>query len=162
MNMRFSLFRRNRRATTALEFAILAPILTTFLAAAADYGYAVWTSSCMSNAVAEAAYYAYKTGTTVTVANVTNYVQKATCLTSGGVALAITALPAPTDPTKCYCPTGSPASLGAAVSCATTCTDGTAPGNYMTISAQYTLPALPLKSLLINDILKDSVTVRLK
>jgi Flp pilus assembly protein TadG len=151
-------FRRlkSRRATAALEFGIVAPMIVTFLAAASDYGLAMWSKSCLTNAVAQGGYYAFRTGTTVTAANVQTLVQNVSSLT-GVTATA-------TNPTYCYCPSGTPAVLGSAVSCASTCADGSNPGNYIMITGSYTLTgSFPLTGIVVNGHqISDTVVVRLK
>lgn len=150
---------RDRRATAIMEFALASPALLYFFAAASDYGMAWWDGGCLANAVAQAAYYAFLTGPTVNTANVTTLVQTASSLTipAGNITVGI--------PTQCYCPSGSPATLGTSVaSCSTTCSDGTAAGNYMTITATYTLTGvfqIPGLSL-IGKTITETVTVRLK
>jgi hypothetical protein len=123
------------RAIAAIEFALVSPLLLLALGAASDYGLRSWSRSCLANAVAQGAYYAFRTGTAVTAANVVSLVKNASSLP--GSAMGATA----SDPTKCYCPTtgGShgdddggghttATTLGAAVSnCANNCADGTAP-----------------------------------
>jgi Flp pilus assembly protein TadG len=151
-----TMFRHNRRrpaglgnrAVAALEFAVVAPVVVFFLAAASDYGLAWWSKGCLTTAVAQGAYYAFRTGPTVTTANLVTLVTGSSSLT-GVTATA-------SDPTACYCPTGITtsgtttvaAALGPAVVCTTTCTDPyvstvfLAPGNYLTITANYTLTGL--------------------
>jgi Flp pilus assembly protein TadG len=127
------------RAIAAVEFALVAPVMLLLLGAASDYGLMTWSRSCLANAVAQGAYYAFRTGTAVTSANVVTLVRNASSLS----ATSITATA--TDPAKCYCPSGMTATtlaaLGTAVaSCTTsTCPDGSRPGHYMTITANYTL-----------------------
>jgi Flp pilus assembly protein TadG len=127
-------------AIAAVEFALVAPVLLLALAAASDYGLRTWSRSCLANAVAEGAYYAFRTGTSVTSANIVTMVRNASTLRAASVSATAT------DPTVCYCPTGmvttptpAAATLGTAHSCTTNCTDGTTPGNYVTITATYTL-----------------------
>ncbi|MDR3531359.1 MAG: TadE/TadG family type IV pilus assembly protein [Rhodopila sp.] len=161
--MGFAAFRRHRRTTgarddravAALEFAITAPILALVLAGASDYGWAMWSRSCLANAVAQGAYYAFLTGTSVTAPNVQAIIQKASSLSG---------VPAPTvSAPACYCPNGSPATLGPTVTCASTCADGSRPGTYLTITATYTLTSfLPTISGLGNRTVTDTVTVRLQ
>lgn len=157
--MDFTRLRRHTRAVAALEFAIVAPVIATFLAAAADYGLAMWSRSCLSNAVAQGAYYAFLTGTSVIPATVQTMVANVSSLGTIGITVTATA----TDPTLCYCPTGTPASLGSAVACTSKCTDGLTAGNYVKISASAPLKTfMPLMSLLSGKQISDTVVVRLK
>jgi hypothetical protein len=144
-----------------MEFALAAPALLYFFAAAADYGMAWWDTGCLANAVAQGAYYAYLTGTTVSTTNVQTLVETASSLSMPAGNITVS------SPTSCYCPSGAtiPATLGAAVAnCSTTCSDGTAAGNYMTITATYTLTGFfPIAGLsLIGKTISETATVRLK
>ncbi|MDR3534844.1 MAG: TadE/TadG family type IV pilus assembly protein [Rhodopila sp.] len=161
----FALFRRCRRAAgardaravAAVEFAIAAPLLALVLAGATDFGLAMWSRSCLANAVAQGAYYAFLTGTSVTLANVQAMVQNASSLSGVNV----TASTAPV----CNCPSGSPTTLGSPkVACSSICTSGTTgPGEYLTITATYKLTSfLPLNSGLGNRTVTDTVTVHLQ
>lgn len=152
----------DKRATAAVEFAIVAPVLALCLSAAGDYGLAMWSRSCLTNAVAQGAYYAFRTGTSVSPSNIVTLVQSANPLGSGtGSAVTATV----TNPALCYCPGGSPITLGPAVNCGSTCpSDGTAAGNYITITGYYRLIGIsPMPQLSIaGDQISDTVTVRLK
>ena len=159
----FSLFRRDRRTVAAVEFALIAPVLGITLAGASDIGFREWARSCLANAVAQGAYYAYLTGTSVSTSTVATLVQNASSLTGGASVSTIAAV-------ACYCPTGTPATLGAAVtSCTKACpADGTLPagilpGKYLVITASYTLtPFIPGYSVLPNKVITESATVRLQ
>jgi Flp pilus assembly protein TadG len=156
---RLSAWMRDRRAVAALEFAIVAPVVAAFLAAAADYGLAMWSRSCLTNAVAQGAYYAFLTGTSVTPATVQTMVANVSSLGALGVTVTATA----SDPTLCYCPTGTPASLGPALANCTVQCSGLTAGNYMTISASAPLKTfMPLMSLLSGKQISDTAVVRLK
>jgi Flp pilus assembly protein TadG len=148
------MFRNNSRAVAAVEFALLAPFLAAGMAGATDYGFRQWSRSCLANAVAQGAYYAFRTGPTVTAANVTALVQSASSLS--GVVVA--RMNAPTQ----FCPSGAPAALGTKVT-TTTCPDGSTPGTYMVITATYNLITfMPNYSGLGGSSITESVTVRLQ
>lgn len=154
-------FRRHRRAVAAVEFALIAPVLALVLVGAADYGFAEYSRSCLANAVAQGAYYAFLTGPTVSTATIQSLVQNASSLTGVSV-------PQPAA-AACYCPSGRPSALGSAVSCTpTTCTvngTSTAPGTYITISATYRLAPwipIPYYSGLSDQTITETVTVRLQ
>jgi Flp pilus assembly protein TadG len=164
---------RHSRGTAVLEFAIVAPTVALFLAGAADYGLAEWSRSCLSNAVSQAGYYAFRQGTSVTTANITSVIQNAFPLTgappdplSAAVsAVSVTFPPGGTTGVACYCPSGTPASLGSAVSCASTCPDTTKPGYYIQIKATYTLRGtfrVASSLSLQGDQISDTITVRLQ
>jgi Flp pilus assembly protein TadG len=151
----------HRRAVAAVEFAIIAPVLAVVLVGAIDYGFAQWSRSCLANAVAQGAYYAFLNGPNVSPSAVQAVVQNASSLTG------ISIKRAPTI--ACYCPTGSPASLGPQVSttlpCTSTCPDSTKAGAYIVISATYTLTPwipIPYYSALDGQSITESVTARLQ
>ena len=150
---RLLLLWRDRRATAALEFAIVGPALVALLGGAADLGLSTVCRNQLAQAVADGAQFAFKTGATVTAATVQNMVQAASGLS--GVT-AVVAGPA-------YdCVSGSPAKLTASTA-GTTCADGAAPGAYLTITASYTYQQLmPLSSTFLNTTLQQSATVRLQ
>jgi Flp pilus assembly protein TadG len=151
-----AVFHHHRRAVAAVEFALTAPLLMIALAGATDYGYREWSRSCLANAVAQGAYYAFLTGPTVSGTAVQLMVQKASSLSG----VAIRRVPT----VACYCPSGSPAALGTPVgSCTAACPDGTTPGTYLAISATYTLtPFIPSYSGLSGATITEAVTVRLQ
>jgi Flp pilus assembly protein TadG len=153
-------FGKHRRGIAALEFGICAPFLIAGMAAAFDYGYAMWARSCLATAVSEGAYYAILTGTTVTTTNIAYVVQHATSLSgiqipTGGVSAQFYA-----------CPSGTPASLVTQNAATPTCpippsTTGTGGGNagvYITITAQYTLTTIWQT---LPSVISETVTVRL-
>lgn len=177
--MRFPSFSRNipvasdRRATAVVEFAIVAPVVALFLVGATDYGLAEWSRSCLSNAVSQAAYYAFRQGTSVSTANITAVVQNAFPLTSSPpdpLSAAVSAVsvsypPSGTSGVACYCPSGTPAALGSAVSCGSTCPDTTTAGYYIQIKATYTLKGyfrLASSLSMQGNQISDTVVVRLK
>lgn len=164
---------KDRRGTAALEFAIVAPVIALFLAGAADYGLAEWSRSCLSNAVSQAGYYAFRHGTTVSTTNLSAVVQNAFPLTasppdplSAAVSqVSVSYPPSGTTGVACYCPSGTPATLGTAVTCTSTCPDGTAAGYYIQIKATYTLKGnfrLATSLSLNGDQISDTIIMRLK
>jgi Flp pilus assembly protein TadG len=153
--------RSHREAVAAVEFALMAPALAIVLVAALDYGLAEWSRSCLANAVAQGAYYAFLNGPNVSPSTVQSMVQNASSLTGVSIKQAPTI--------ACYCPSGSPAVLGRQVSavlpCTSACSDGTQAGTYITISATYTLtPWIPIPyfSTLNDQSITETVTARLK
>lgn len=158
-------FRPGHRAVAAVEFALLAPVLGVILAGASDLGFREWSRSCLANAVAQGAYYAFRTGTGVSTTTVTSLVQNASSLSG------ITAKTSAT--VACYCPTGTPATLGPVVTvCAKACPAdgilpaGILPGKYIVITASYQLtPFLPAYSILqtvAEQTITETATVRLQ
>lgn len=148
-------FRDHREAVAAIEFAIAAPVLLLMLAGAIDFGFREWSRSCLANAVAQGAYQAFLTGPTVTAASIQTMVQGDSSLT--GVAVKRISAPAS------YCPSGSPATLGTAVTAGSACADGTTAGIYVTITATYTpVTFLPFYSGLSGKAITEAATVRLQ
>jgi Flp pilus assembly protein TadG len=144
---------RDRRATAALEFAIVGPMLVAMLGGAADLGLSTVCRNQLAQAVGNGAQFAFKTGATVSAAAVQSMVQASSELS--GVVASVTG-PA------LFCVGGSPAILTAS-SAGQTCPDGTAPGTYLSISAHYTYPQLmPLSSTFLNTALQQTATVRLQ
>jgi Flp pilus assembly pilin Flp len=149
-------FRDDRQAVAAVEFAICAPVIAMILAGAVDFGFREWSRSCLANAVAEGAYYAFRSGTGVSLSNLQAIIQNASPLK--GVTV-----PQP-NPPFCSCPSGSPAALPKTpTSCTTPCSDGSTPGSYLQISASYRLnPLFAGISGLGGASITEKVTVRLR
>jgi Flp pilus assembly protein TadG len=144
---------RLRHGTAAIEFAIACPVMLLFFGGLVDFGLALWAKSTLANAVAQGAYYAYVTGTSVTSTNVQTLVQN-----SSGLSNVTATITGP----ACYCITGTPLALAAAT-CNTTCADTTTSGYYVKIKANYTYQSiLPVYSHLNNPTLVESAIVRLK
>lgn len=127
--------RLRQRGTAALEFAVVAPLLLLLVGGVADYGWAMWCSGALSNAVSQGAYYAFLTGANVSTSTVQSYVKSASGLS--GVDVSVT----PTTPAwECVAST-NPTTLTAAPTAtppgSTACADGTLPGLYITIVASY-------------------------
>lgn len=122
--------RKQSGGTAALEFALTVPFLLLFLMAVVELGFAMHETMQVYNSAEAGALYASKNG--FDPAGISAAVVNATG-TQG-----LTASPAPAQ----FC--GCPQSSGViAVSCSTTCTGGTAPGQYVRIYA-----ALPHTSIL--------------
>ncbi len=114
-----------RRAIAAVEFALVVPVVLVMIAGGADLGFLIRARSAVSSAVAQGAYYAVVTGTSVTASQVATMVEQASAISG------VTATVA--GPTS-YCTSGTPLALSA-VPNSGTCADGTKPGSYVTISA---------------------------
>jgi Flp pilus assembly protein TadG len=123
----------SRRATAALEFALATPMLVVLFGGAADYGLAQFYRTNLANAVAAGCEYAYLTGNTVTASNIQVVVQNMMFLPAGAAANLSVNVTGP----KGYCVTGSGPTMSAA-SVPSTCSDGSAAGNYVLITATYT------------------------
>lgn len=142
---------RDRRGTAALEFALVMPVLLLLLGGLVEFGWAVWSDSALCNAVSQASYYGFLTGSGVSTSSLVAIAEKASALSD---VTATASTPA------CYCASGTPATPSPATSCTTACADGTYPGTYTTIVAQYSVPTfLPLFP---SPTITESAMVRLK
>ena len=134
---RILFFRRFREdaGISAIEFALVAPFLCTFILGVVDLGFGFQAQMAVTQAAQAGTYYAmlngYNTsGIQTVVANATG--------TSG--------ITAPTSSQACGCPTGTAVSTS---TCNTTCSNGQPAGTYVNVSAQIqytpilTYPGLP-------------------
>ncbi len=117
---------RNESGTAALELGLLAPFLVLATLVSAELGLGVYEGMQVQNAAEAGAVYVSKYGMNIT--GVSNAVANSTG-TPG-----ITASPAPVQ--FCGCPSAS--GVTTMDSCATTCSDGSNPGQYVRINAQMT------------------------
>jgi Flp pilus assembly protein TadG len=143
--------RRSQRATAAVEFALVAPVLLLLLGGLLEFGWAVWSDSALCNAVSQASYHAFLTGSGVSPSSIATMTEQASALRG---------VTATASPAACYCASGTPATPTPAASCTTTCADGTTPGTYTTIVAQYTVPAF--MPLFASPTITETAIVRLK
>lgn len=147
---------RSRRATAALEFALVTPVLLIMLGGVVDFGLVMLARSQLASAVAQGAEYAIATGSSVSPASVKTLVQSASPLSG------VTATVSPSSGAACYCVTGTPLALTSHI-CSSACPDGSSPGIYLTIKAQYTYqPILPFYSQLAATTLSEQAEVRLQ
>ena len=139
----------NRRGTSAIEFAIAAPLLLAILVPTADLGMGFYTRMQVQNAAQAGAQWAVLHQTFDSNA-IENAVTNATNLAS------ITASPAPAQ--SCGCADGTGIT---AIACGSTCPNGAAAGSYATVSAQapYT-PLIPYPMLGASITLSAQSTVR--
>lgn len=124
---------RNSRGTSAVEFALVLPILVGMLVPTADLGMGFYAQMRVQNAAQAGAQYAIVHGWNngANIAAIENAVTSATTLA------AIQASPAPTQ--ACGCAGGSSI---APIDCSSTCPSGATPGSYVTVNAQ--VPYAPL------------------
>lgn len=131
------------RGVAAVEFAITLPILMLFLGGVTDFGLAYYSKSCLSTAVAAGAEYANLTderGETLTAANIQTAMQNAAAQSLPNATVTATA----TNPSLCYCMTGSSpnSTLTAASSCTATCASGATAAKYVQLTLTYKYHAI--------------------
>ena len=155
MPARFARLAADDRGVALIEFALLAPVLALLCVGAIDFGLAFAAQLQLAAAVDTGAQYAFLTGTNVQASAVQTVVQKATSLSAVTASIAYNAA-------TCYCPSGSPPTLSVQT-CGTPCADGSEPGKFLNISANYTYtPIFPTYALIANPTLTQAATVRLQ
>ena len=143
---------RRARASVALEFALIGPVLLLFLGAAADFGFAVYCRSRLAAAVSAGAEYAVLTGSGVSQTDIRAVVANVSSLglSSGDPAVSVTK----------YCIQTSPPQL---VQNNTTCPDGSTPRTYAVITATYTPTLLvPIQVLIGGLSITETASVELQ
>jgi Flp pilus assembly protein TadG len=138
------------RGMAAIEFSIVAPLLVLMLVGTVDAGSAIYRKMQVQTAVHAGAQYAMVNGF--------NSTGITTAITSASNSSSVSPSPAPQQ--FCGCPSMSGI---ATISCSSTCTGGTTPGSYVTVSAQSTYTTL-FRYPLISDQLSLQVqtTVRVQ
>ena len=146
---------RDESGVALIEFALLAPVLALLCVGAIDFGLAFASQLQLAAAVGEGAQYAFLTGSGVQASAVQVVVQKATALPAVTASVSY-------NSTSCSCPTGTPPALSSQT-CGVACPDGSMPGKFLSISAQYTYaPIFPSYALIANPDLHETVTVRVQ
>jgi Flp pilus assembly protein TadG len=151
---------RCRNGLAALEFVIIAPVLLTICAGAADFGLALRDQMQLNQAVSNGAGYAFAAQQTLaSLGKVSpSTVQSAV---SASLTLSNVKVTASTPGPYCVQTTGQTTSL-AVGSYDTACPSGNPAGTYMTITAQYTYqPMMPAYSMLASTSLSATAVVRL-
>ncbi|HWE74049.1 MAG TPA: TadE/TadG family type IV pilus assembly protein [Stellaceae bacterium] len=115
---------RQTKGVTALEFALIAPFLCTFIVGIVDLSFGFQSQMAVTQAAQTGSYAAMLNG--FNTSTISSAVANSTG-TSG-----ITASPAPTQ--SCGCPSGTAVTAGP---CGSTCPDGQSSGTYITVNAQY-------------------------
>jgi Flp pilus assembly protein TadG len=124
---------RDRRGVAAVEFALVCTLLLIMLGGITDYGLALLDKSRLANAVAQGVQYAFLNPASSS-SRVQTVVQSSSSL-SGVVATVAGPV--------CRCITGTTTpTLATPATCTTACADGTQPGTYFIISANYTYNAI--------------------
>ena len=118
----FGSFTRDTDAASAVEFAILVPVLTLMVIAISDIGFAVYRKIQVEDAAQAGAQWAVRNGFDSN--GISNAVTSATNSP-------ITASPAPQE--FCGCATGSSVSVA---TCGAPCPGGAKAGTYATVSSQ--------------------------
>lgn len=152
---------RDDRGISALEFAIVVPLLVLLAGGVTDLGLMLRDRGELSVALNAGTRAALLLGSSATTGKVTGAMSSASGL--GAPATFSATAPA------CYCITsGTAGSTLSASTCSTTsspitCSDGTTPGTYMTLTATYTYtPLMPGFAYLANTTLSHTASVRLK
>jgi hypothetical protein len=140
----------NMKGNATIEFALVAPLFLLLLVGVIDLGYAFYEQMVVEDAVEAGAAYASLHGWQS--GGITSAVTNATGVSG------ISASPAP----SLFC--GCPADNGIApISCASTCSGGITPGQYVQISAQTThTPILTYPALIIPSTFTSQATVRIQ
>lgn len=123
---RLSSFWRERKATSAIELALILPVIAAMIVPLTDLGMAAFTKMEVQNAAQAGADYALKTGG-FNSTNISNAVTSATALSG------VSASPAPTE--SCACVSGTTITNTTAPPCSTGCPSGNE-GVYVTVNAQ--------------------------
>jgi Flp pilus assembly protein TadG len=138
------------RGVVAIEFAIVAIVLVVLMVCTVDLGMGFYRKMQVQNAAQAGAQYAAARG--FAESSITNAVTAASSFSG------ISASPAPTQ--FCGCPSNTGVT---SVSCSATCTGGSAPGNYVSVSAQGTYTTILSYPLIPNAfILTSQSTVRIQ
>jgi Flp pilus assembly pilin Flp len=119
---------REERGVSAIEFALIAPVIAILIIGIIDFGMGLWRQMQVANAAEAGAAYAAAKGWNSTTGGIENAVTSATNFS------AITASPAPTWPPWCGCPNTSSGVTSA--TCGSNCGDGSLAGHYVTVQAQ--------------------------
>lgn len=140
----------DRRGTAAIEFALISPVFIILLVGVVELGFAGLDAMRVQDAAEAGALYAQVNGW--------DAAGIAAAVTSATGASGLTATPAPVN----FC--GCPGTDGiAAVDCMGACTDGSAPGKYVTVSASMPrLTIVPETISTLPDTLTAHSTVRIQ
>ena len=122
-------FLQDSHGAAAIEFALLVPTLIVLAICTADLGHGIYRNMQVQNAAQAGVTYAAARGFSESL--IAGAVVSATTYSD------IKAIPAPTK----YCGCPSNGSIASAV-CTATCSDGSTPGTYVTVSAQATYNTL--------------------
>jgi Flp pilus assembly protein TadG len=134
----------------AVEFAVVLPLLASFLVPMADLGYRAYVDMQVQTAVQAGAHYALLHGWQST--------QIQTAITNATTWSSISASPAPAK--SCGCASGTSV---AAAGCSDTCANGQPAGTYVTVSAQSPFqPIFPFPTVGVAGTISAQAMVRIR
>ena len=116
--------RRHSSGAAAVEFALIAPVLAGLLLPMVDFGIGAYEKMRVESAAEAGAQYALANASSYSASLITTAVQSATTLASVAV----------TPNESCNCITNS--TIGTAISCTSTCADGSTPGTFISVATQ--------------------------
>ena len=139
-----------KRGSAAIEFALISPVFVILLIGVTELGFAGLGAMRVQDAAEAGALYAQVHGW--------NSAGIVSAVTNATGATGLTATPAPVN----FC--GCPGADGiAAITCTDTCADGSAPGQYITVSASMPrLSIMPGTITTLPDTLTAHSTVRIQ
>jgi Flp pilus assembly protein TadG len=155
----------SRSGIAAVEAALLAPIFITLLVAAVDFSAALLSKAQISQALASSAEYATLAGQNgVATATIASNAQTIASTVSnpfvGTPTVTATVNQGAAAGSKCCLSTGT---WSCSTSSGFTCADGSAPGVYLTVSAQYPFqPVFSVDTLMAGDTLTDRIIAPLQ
>ena len=134
--------RRAEEGVSAIEFAIIAPMVALLVIGVMDIASGLWEQMQVSNAAQAGAFYASLNGWNATTSAVESAVTNATTLTVTSQLSSSTSSACQTTATTtafsqtiwCGCPNTS--SGPSSATCGATCSDGSEAGHYVTVCAQ--------------------------
>jgi Flp pilus assembly pilin Flp len=151
------LFIGDRRGVSAVEFALVAPIFLLLLAGTIELGGMLYTRFQLNSALSAAASYTLLNGSALSESTAPSLVNNTIAIVAGGLNSSVsvtvsvnkdytgtlrngqlTTSGSPADADRCYCPTatGGIPDWGTAVSCESSCSNGSIAGKFMTITAE--------------------------
>lgn len=145
-------FWRSRKGSTAVEFAVIFPILLMIFAATVDLGYAFYQKSRIGSALSAAAYYAVRNGSGLSSSNADTMrstietIIRSTLGSSTGIVVTvlINNSTSATDAANYYCVAGYPPTYTSTGSSQTSCGGSVTSGKYVTIQVQEQIAPLIL------------------
>lgn len=145
-------FRRSEKGSTAVEFAIIFPILLMIFAATVDLGYAFYQKSRIGSALSAAAYYAVRNGGSLSFSNADamrstiEAIVRSTLGSSTDIAVTVL-INNSTDASQAsnyYCVAGYPPAYVSTGASETSCGGNLTSGKYVTIQVQEQITPLIL------------------